>query len=121
MVEGARPVIFGDGRQTRDFVYVENVVDANIAAATTPAASGRVFNIGSGSSTDLLKLVDELRSVLGSDIEPVHEPPRSGDILHSYADVTRAAGQLGWTPAVGFAEGLASTVRWFAGSPRTEA
>jgi UDP-glucose 4-epimerase len=110
MRAGRRPVIFGDGRQTRDFVYVQNVVDANLAAAGWAGASGQALNIGSGASIDLLGLVSTLNGVLGSALEPAHEDPRPGDILHSSSTIERARATLGWSPRISLAEGLARTI-----------
>ncbi len=110
MRAGTSPVIFGDGRQTRDFIHVHNVVQANLAAAAWPAAQGQALNIGSGASIDLLGLVSALNGALGSSLEPVHEDARPGDILHSSACIDRARDELGWAPTVSLAEGLAGTV-----------
>ncbi len=110
MLSGRRPTIFGDGRQTRDFIYVQNVVEANLSAAGWPGAAGQVLNIGSGGSIDLLGLVSTLNAVIGSALEPVHEDARPGDIVHSSSSVERARDVLGWTPGVCLAEGLARTV-----------
>ena len=105
--------MFGDGKQTRDFVYVQNVVAANLAAAGWPGAAGQVLNIGSGKSIDLLGLVSELNEVIGTDLEPVHEDARSGDIVHSSSSVEKARDELGWAPGVSLGEGLARTVEAF--------
>lgn len=113
MLRGERPTIFGNGLQTRDFVYVANVVEANLLAAAAPAAPGRVLNIAAGAQYSLLDLVAALNDILGTDIAPVHAPPRPGDIRHSYADVTAARKTLGYAPTVGFHEGLRRTVAWF--------
>ncbi|MBW2262299.1 MAG: SDR family oxidoreductase [Deltaproteobacteria bacterium] len=113
MRSGKRPIIFGDGRQTRDFVYVQNVVEANLAAAGWPGAAGQVLNIGSGESIDLLGLVSTLDDVIGTHLEPVHEDARTGDIVHSSSSVEKARDELGWTPGVSLAEGLARTVEAF--------
>jgi UDP-glucose 4-epimerase len=110
MRAGRRPVIFGDGSQTRDFVFVQDVVDANLAAAGWTKAAGQTLNIGSGGSIDLLGLVAELNSVMGSRLEPEHQDPRPGDILHSSSCIDRARDALGWAPRLSLAEGLARTV-----------
>jgi nucleoside-diphosphate-sugar epimerase len=118
MTRGAPPVVFGDGRQTRDFVFVEDVVRANLAAARTPEASGGVFNVGSGRSVDLLALIGELLAVLGRRAEPVFEAPRAGDVPRSSADVSRAARVLGWRAETNLREGLARTVAGLGGEAR---
>jgi nucleoside-diphosphate-sugar epimerase len=109
MRAGTPPVIYGDGEQTRDFVFVEDVVDATIRAAER-GTTGRVYNVGSGGRVSILELVDALNDVLGTDLDPVHEDPRPGDIRHSGADISRARADLGYEPSVGLREGLAETV-----------
>jgi UDP-glucose 4-epimerase len=120
---GEQPVIFGDGRQTRDFVYVENVVDANLAAATATGVAGSVFNVASGSSVSLIDLLEAIGGIIGERIEPRFEPARSGDIIHSEADITAARERLGYAPRVGFHDGLRRTIDALtpAGSPARHA
>jgi nucleoside-diphosphate-sugar epimerase len=113
LLRGERPTIFGDGKQSRDFVYVANVVEANLLAAEAPAAAGRVLNIAAGRRYTLLDLVDVLNDLLGTDIAPVHGPPRPGDVRHSVADITAAREVLGYEPQVSFREGLERTVAWY--------
>ena len=107
---GRAPTIYGDGEQSRDFTYVDNVVDANLAALEAPGVSGRAFNIACGERITLNALTDELRAQMGVDIEPLHGPARPGDILHSLADVQRARDELDYEPRIGFSEGLRRTV-----------
>jgi len=104
---GERPVIYGDGQQSRDFTYVENVVRANLLAADAPGASGQAINVACGSRVTLLELVEHLNRLLGKRLEPAFAPPRAGDVRHSQADLTRAAALLGYRPTVDFPEGLA--------------
>jgi UDP-glucose 4-epimerase len=106
MLRGDRPSIFGDGSQSRDFTYVENVVQANLLAAQAPNVAGGVFNIACGQRASLLDLVAALNSLLGIDIHPVHLPPRPGDVLHSQADISRAREALGYQPTVDLQQGL---------------
>ena len=110
MSEGRVPTIFGDGLQTRDFVYVENVVQALMLAAKVPGVSGKVFNVGTGRSVTLLDLVRDLNEILGTKIEPKFAPLRAGDVLHSQADISRAKAELGYIPGISFREGLARTL-----------
>jgi UDP-glucose 4-epimerase len=109
-----RPLIQGDGTQSRDFTYIDNVVSANLLAARAPeAAFGRSFNVAHGERHSLLDLLELLRGLIGvegSDVESA--PPRVGDVRHSQADITAAREVLGYEPAVSFAEGLARTVAW---------
>ena len=113
---GARPVVHGDGLQSRSFAYVDDVVAANLAAADAPAAacSGKAYNIAGEASYTLLQLLGELGAILGVEVDPEHIAPRAGDIRHSAADLSAAARDLGWGPTVSFAEGLRRTVDWFA-------
>jgi UDP-glucose 4-epimerase len=108
--EGRPPTIFGDGAQSRDFTYVENVVEANLAALLVPGVGGRVFNIACGEQITLNRLVAELHAQMRVDIAPVHAPARPGDILHSLADIERARDELGYEPHVGFSEGVRRTL-----------
>jgi UDP-glucose 4-epimerase len=107
---GWAPTIFGDGEQSRDFTYVDNIVDANLAALDAPGVSGRVFNVACGERITLNELAAQLRAQMGVDIEPLHGPARPGDILHSLADVQRAREELGYEPRIGFSEGLRRTI-----------
>jgi len=115
MLKGKAPTIFGDGRQSRDFTFVSNIVDANLLASQAPAAdvSGKVFNIANGKSVDLLMLVSTLNEILGTRIEPEHLPPRVGDILESRADISAARRFLKYEPQTGLLEGLRQTVEWY--------
>jgi UDP-glucose 4-epimerase len=110
MKQGKAPTIFGDGLQTRDFVYVANVVNALMLAAESKAALGKVYNIGNGVSTTVVQLVEALNELLGTKLHPVHQPPRAGDVRHSQADITLARRDLGYEPTVPFKNGLARTI-----------
>jgi UDP-glucose 4-epimerase len=110
LLRGEPPVICGDGHQSRDFTYVDNVVDANVLALTAPGAPGGVFNIACGERIDLLTLVALLQELTGRPVAPRHAPPRVGDVPHSLADVSRAREVLGFRPRVDFKEGLRRTV-----------
>jgi UDP-glucose 4-epimerase len=112
MLDGERPTIFGDGETSRDFTHIENVVDANLAAAASPAAAGRVMNIAMGSSHTLNELVGTLRRLLDSDLEPDYAPARPGDVSESLADVSLARELIGYEPSVEFEEGLQRTIEW---------
>jgi nucleoside-diphosphate-sugar epimerase len=110
LAAGEPPVVFGDGEQTRDFVYVADVVQANLLAAQSPDAPGRVFNVASGRSVSLNRLLAALIENMGVSVEPVYVPARAGDVRHSAADVSAAATALGFEILVPFELGLARTV-----------
>jgi UDP-glucose 4-epimerase len=112
MLDGERPTIFGDGETSRDFTHVENIVEANLAAAAAPAAAGRVMNVAIGSSHTLNDLVRTLGRLLDSDLEPDYAPPRPGDVSESLADVSLARELIGYEPSVAFEEGLERTIAW---------
>ena len=110
-VADGRPVtIFGDGGQSRDFTYVENVVGANLAAADAADANGRIFNIAAGAPNSVNQLVDTIGELLGKPVEKRFEPPRAGDIRDSFAAVAAAGEVLGWQPTIGFEDGLRRTI-----------
>lgn len=111
---GRPPVIYGDGRQTRDFTFVDDVVAANLRCCRARAsAAGGVFNIGGGRRVSIHELAARLAALMGRSMRPVHAAPRPGDVRDSQADISRARNQLGWAPKVSFAEGLERTVQWF--------
>ena len=111
MRQGLPPVIYGDGQQTRDFVYVEDVVAALIRAGEQDGADGAVLNVARGEETSVLRLVALLNQALGTHLEPEFAPPRAGEIRRSAGDPRRAQAVLGWQPTVGLTEGLSRLVR----------
>jgi UDP-glucose 4-epimerase len=115
MTEGRRPIIYGDGQQTRDFTYVANAVAANLAACDAEdPLGGAVFNVGTGSRISLLDLVSALNEILGTDLAPQFQPARAGDVRDSQADISRIRSVLGYKPEIDFAEGLRRTLETFA-------
>jgi UDP-glucose 4-epimerase len=112
---GAPPEVHGDGLQSRDFTFVADVVDANLAAARAPAelCSGRAYNLAGGRAHSLLDLLEILGRLLDVEPKPVHTDPRPGDVRHSRADAAAAARDLSFACGVGFEEGLRKTVEWF--------
>lgn len=106
MKKGERPVIYGDGKQSRDFTYVTNVVKANILACKLDDVVGEVFNIACGERYSLIDLVNKLNEIFGSNIEPVFTEPRKGEVRHSMANIEKAEKLLGYDPSVDFDEGL---------------
>jgi UDP-glucose 4-epimerase len=115
MIDGLPPIVYGDGRQSRDFTYISNVVDACISAAEAPSdVSGEVFNVGCGGSTTLLELLAMLSEIFHSEPGIEFTDARKGDVLHSQASIDKARRLLGYAPTVSVQEGLAETVKWFA-------
>jgi len=112
-LEGTEPVVFGDGEQTRDFTYIENVVQATLLACEAPAASGKVINVGTGERISLNQTLELLREISGNNLEAKYEPIRDGDIRDSQADIALAREALGYDPTVNFAEGLRRTFAWY--------
>ncbi|MGQ0669601.1 MAG: SDR family oxidoreductase [Actinomycetota bacterium] len=121
MLAGRAPVIFGDGRQTRDFTFVANVVDAcMLAASAGTEAVGEAINVGCGGRLSLLELVSMLNGVLRTSVEPLFAPPRDGDVRDSEASIDKARRLLGYQPIVAARDGLAEAVRWFASRQSVE-
>jgi len=113
ILAGRPPVIYGDGRQSRDFTFVANVVEANLLAADAPNVAGRMLNVANGRSTDLLTLIDVLNRLLGTEVKPQHDASRPGDVRESLADITQARELLGYEPRVGFEEGLRRSIDYY--------
>ncbi len=113
IIQGERPVIFGDGKQSRDFTYVANIVEANRLAIQAPEISGEIINVACGDKTTVNQLFESIRQILQKDIRPIHEEPRPGDIRHSYADIAKAQEVLEYEPKISLSEGLRETIRWY--------
>ena len=113
MNRGERPTLNGDGGHTRDFCFIDNVVEANLKALDAPDAPGNVYNVACGRRYSLLDLVAAINAELGTSIEPIFGPPRAGDIRDSLADITAAKRDLGYTASVSFEQGLERTVEWY--------
>src|SRR5581483_2727824 len=113
LTTGQSPLIHGDGRQSRDFTYVADVVQANLKAADAPAVGGNVYNIACGRRTSLLELLAYLNDLLGTTVRPTHGPARAGDVRHSQADIARACAELGYRPSTDIRVGLEQTVEWW--------
>ena len=110
---GLSPTVYGDGEQSRDFCFIDNVVEANLRAADAEGASGKVFNIACGSGTSLNRILALLGESLGRPVAAHYEPARPGDVRHSLADISQAKAVLGYTAPVDFLTGLARTLAWF--------
>src|SRR5437867_8399201 len=115
MLQGKRPRIFGDGTAVRDYLFVSDVVDANVLALTQ--GSGEMLNLGTGVGTSVNDVVRELQGILGFREEAIHDPPRPGEVQRIYLDASRAKRVLGWEPRVGFRDGLRRTVEWTRANP----
>lgn len=113
LLNGKSPMIHGDGKQTRDFVFVEDVVQANLLAADREEVIGEVFNIGGGKSVSILEMAQHLQQLIEDGPPPVFGPPRAGDIRFSEADLSLAEKSLGYRPIIDLKEGLKITVQWF--------
>ncbi len=113
MVKGERPTIYGDGKQSRDFTYIDNVVQGNLAAADATEAVGHSINVACGSQTSLLQLVAAINEVLGTKIEPIFEESRAGDVRESLADITAARALLDYEPQIDFDEGLRYSIEYY--------
>lgn len=121
LLAGKPPTIFGDGEQSRDFTFVDNVVEANLLACTAPSAAGGMFNIATGERQTLNQTFELLcriiskqdAAALPTSIRPIYAPPRAGDIVHSQADIGAARERLGYSPKILFEEGLERTVNWY--------
>jgi nucleoside-diphosphate-sugar epimerase len=115
MLEGTRPTIFGTGDQGRDFTYIDNIISANLLACAAPAekVAGKVFNTACGGQYTLKQIYQLLAKLTGFDRPPLYAKSRTGDILHSQADISAAAEAFGYRPLVGVEEGLQRTVEWY--------
>jgi nucleoside-diphosphate-sugar epimerase len=110
---GQSPVIHGDGQQSRDFTFIDDVVQANLLAASAPGVSGKLYNIACGRRTTLLELVSQINALLGTDVRPTHTEPRPGDVRHSQADIQRAQADLGYQARVDVREGLRRCIAFY--------
>jgi len=108
-----QPPIFGNGKQSRDFTFIENVISANVLSATTPGIKHEVFNVANGQDNTVLKLVALLNKIIGKNIQPKHLPIRAGDVFRTSADIARISSKIGFKPLVNFEEGLRKTVEYF--------
>jgi len=115
LLRGQRPEVYGDGEQSRDFCYIDNVCEANWLAAHAPAGvcTGQAVNIACSRRTSLNEILSQLKELLDTDIEPIYTDPRPGDVKHSLADVTLAKETIGYEPKVFFADGLARAIDWY--------
>lgn len=113
LLQGKQPTIFGDGSQTRDFTYVENVVQANLLAAKTPGISGKLYNVATGHSMSVLEMLGSICKILDVPCDPNFAKPRLGDVLHSGADISAIKNELGFSEKISFEDGLEQTVTYY--------
>jgi nucleoside-diphosphate-sugar epimerase len=113
LMAGERPTVFGDGEQSRDFAYVQNIIEANVLAMDAQGVAGQVFNVACGEAVTINRLLEELRALLDTDIEAEYVAPRPGDVRHSLADISRARTALDYEPSVHLREGLRRTIEHF--------
>ena len=113
LLSGKRPKIFGDGQQSRDFTFIDNVVEGNLLASQASGVAGNVYNVACGQSINLLELLKEICRLLDKPFDPEFAPPRVGDVKHSWADISAAQRDLGYQPRVQWETGLAQTVEFY--------
>lgn len=116
LLKNEPPIIYGDGEQTRDFAYIQDVVEANMLALTKKTAIGEVLNIATGTTTTINQLAAMLQQIMKTNLKPVYTDPRPGDIKHSYADVTKAKKLLQYNPKISLKNGLIELVKWYVDS-----
>ncbi len=114
VLKGQRPVIYGDGLQSRDFTYVRNVVEANLLACTVPGIGGEAFNIACGDRITVNDMLTQINRITGRNLAAIYGETRPGDIKHSQADIRKAESEMNYKPLVSFSDGLKSTVEWYA-------
>ena len=107
------PTVYGDGEQSRDFTYIDNVVEANLRAARAEKTQGEVVNIACGEAITVNAIIELINELLGKDVKPVYAPPRAGDVKHSHADITAARNLIGFEPVVPFRQGLEKAIDWY--------
>ncbi len=113
VLQDRRPTIYGDGLQSRDFTYVQNVAEANLLACKVPGVAGQAFNIACGDRITVNSMLQQINKITGKDVTPIYAEQRAGDIKHSQADISRAREHLGYEPKVNFEEGLRNTIEWY--------
>jgi len=113
LIDGKQPIVCGDGKQSRDFVHVDDLIEAIKSACIAPKAEGELFNIGTGSRITVNGLVNLINGILGKEIQPKYEEARPGDIRHSLADITKAQEMLGFRPRVSIMDGLSTAIEWY--------
>jgi len=113
ILKGKSPTVYGNGEQSRDFTYVDNVVEANLLAARAKQTKGEVVNIACGEAITVNAIIDNVNEIVGKKVKPIYAPARKGDVKHSLADITLAKKLIGYKPTVGFREGLKKAIEWY--------
>jgi nucleoside-diphosphate-sugar epimerase len=113
ILKGVSPTVYGDGEQSRDFTYVDNVVEANLLAARAKRVAGEVVNIACGEAITINAIIKMINEIVGKSVKPIYAPARKGDVKHSLADITAAKKLLGFKPVVGFRQGLEKAIEWY--------
>jgi nucleoside-diphosphate-sugar epimerase len=113
ILKGKPPTVYGDGEQSRDFTYVDNVVEANMRAARAKQTKGDVVNIATGESVTVNAIIKMINELVGKSVKPIYEPARKGDVKHSLADISLARKLIGFKPVVLFKEGLEKAIEWY--------
>ncbi len=117
IIHNQPPMIYGDGEQTRDFTYIDNVVHANLLAAKAPKVAGEVVNVACGERVSVNQIIGEINKLLGKNVAPNYVPERAGDVKHSLADITLARQVIGFEPLINFADGLRRAIEWYKLNP----
>jgi nucleoside-diphosphate-sugar epimerase len=118
ILENRPPTVYGDGEQTRDFTYIDNVVEANLLAVKARATRGEVINVACGESISINAIIKEINAALGKNVQPHYVAPRPGDIKHSWADISLASKVIGFKPIVSFRDGLKKAIDWYSKQPQ---
>jgi len=113
ILKNQSPTVYGDGEQSRDFTFIDNVVAANLCAARAAKTNGEVVNVACGERVTVNAIIGMINEALGKDIKPIYEPTRPGDVKHSHADITAARELIGFEPVMLFKEGLAKAIDWY--------
>ncbi|MFA5863236.1 MAG: SDR family oxidoreductase [Phycisphaerae bacterium] len=113
IMENRRPTVYGDGEQSRDFTYIENVIEANLLAAAAPETHGEVINVACGESITVNAIIKRINELLGKNVQPIYSPSRPGDVKHSLADITLAGEVIGYRPKILFDKGLQLAIDWY--------
>jgi nucleoside-diphosphate-sugar epimerase len=113
ILKDTAPTVYGDGEQSRDFTYIDNVVEANLCAARTEDTKGEVVNVACGDSVTVNEIIKMINDIVGKDVKPEYAPTRAGDVKHSMADISKAEKIINYKPVVSFKDGLKKAIKWY--------